>query len=171
MKHLILTTTLILATVGFASAQEKKKKAPASPPAETSTTIAGKPVTIKYSSPFVKGRKIFGDLVPFGQVWRAGANSATSLHTEADLMIGSLSVPKGDYTLYVLPTEKEWTLIVNKQTGQWGTEYSESNDLGRAKMTVKAAPAPVESFHITLTGKALTMEWEGTSASIPVKGK
>jgi hypothetical protein len=170
MKHLILTTTLILATVGLATAQQKKKT-PASPPAETSTTIAGKPVTIKYSSPFVKGRKIFGGLEPYGKVWRAGANSATSLHTEADLMIGSLSVPKGDYTLYVLLGEKEWTLIVNKQTGQWGTEYSEANDLGRAKMTLKATPALVESFTITLTDKALTMEWENTSASIAIKGK
>lgn len=169
MKHLLLTTTLILATVGFASAQQKK--APASPPAEATATIGGKAVAIKYSSPSVKGRKIFGGLVPFGQVWRAGANAATSLHTEADLMIGSLSVPKGDYTLYVLPSEKEWTLIVNKKTGQWGTEYSEANDLGRAKMTLKAAPALVESFKISLTDKALTMEWENTVATIPVKGK
>lgn len=169
MKNLILTTTLILATVGLASAQQKK--APASPPAETSATIGGKAVSIKYSSPSVKGRKIFGGLVPYGQVWRAGANSATSLHTETDLMIGTVSVPKGDYTLYVLPTEKEWMLIVNKQTGQWGTEYSESNDLGRTKMAVKASPAPVESFKITLTDNSLSMAWDNTVATVPVKSK
>ncbi len=169
MKHLLLTSTLILAAVGFASAQQKK--APLSPPAETSTTIAGRAVAIKYSSPQVRGRKIFGGLVPYGQVWRAGANSATSLHTDADLTIGTLSVPKGDYTLYVLPSEKEWTLIVNKQTGQWGTEYSEGQDLGRAKMTLKAAPSLVEGFKITLTDKVLTMEWENAVATVAVKGK
>jgi hypothetical protein len=146
MKHLLLSTVLILGTVGFATAQQKKT--PASPPAETSATIGGKAVAIKYNSPSVKGRKIFGGLVPFGQVW-----------------------PKGDYTLYVIPTEKEWTLAVNKQTGQWGTEYSQANDLGRAKMTVKAAPALVEGFKITLTDKALTMEWENTTATVSVKAK
>jgi len=169
MKKLILATTMILATVGFAAAQQKK--APASPPAEASTTIAGKAVSIKYSSPSKKERKIFGGLVPYGQVWRAGANSATSLHTDADLMIGTLSVPKGDYTLYVLPAEKDWTLIVNKQTGQWGTEYSESSDLGRTKMTVKPTSAPAESFKIMLEGNALTMVWDNVVATVPLKGK
>jgi hypothetical protein len=169
MKHLILATTMMLALVGFASAQQKK--APASPPAETSTTIAGKAVSIKYNSPSVKGRKIFGGLVPYGQVWRAGANAATSLHTDADLTIGNLAVPKGDYTLYVIPTEKEWTLVVNKQTGQWGTEYSQGQDLGRVAMKIKATPALVESFKITLSGNALSMEWENTSATVALKGK
>lgn len=159
----------MLATLTLATAQQKK--APASPPAETAATIGGKAVSIKYNSPFVKGRKIFGGLVPYGQVWRAGANAATSMHTEAELTIGNLSVPKGDYTLYVLPAEKEWTLIVNKQTGQWGTEYSQANDLGRVKMSVKPSASLIESFKITLTDKALTMEWENTVASIPVKGK
>ncbi len=169
MKHFLLTTTLILATVGLAAAQQKK--APASPPAEAAASFGGKAVTIKYASPSVKGRKIFGGLVTFGEVWRAGANSATALHTETDLQIGTLSVPKGDYTIYVIPTATEWTLILNKQTGQWGTEYSQSNDLGRAKMTVKATPALVESFKISLSASALTMEWENTVATIPVKAK
>ncbi len=133
--------------------------------------IAGKTVSIKYNSPSVKGRKIFGGLVPFGQVWRAGANAATSLHTETDLTIGNLSVPKGDYTLYVLPAEKEWTLIVNKQTGQWGTEYSQANDLGRVKMTVKPTGTLVESFKITLTEKVLSMDWENSSATVSLKAK
>ena len=169
MKHILLTTTLILATVGFATAQQKKT--PLSPPSEATATFGGKAVTIKYNSPSVKTRKIFGGLVPYGEVWRAGANAATLLHTETDLMIGTLSVPKGDYTLYVLPTATEWTLIVNKQTGQWGTEYSQSNDLGRAKMTVKAAPALVESYKMSLTAAALQIEWENTIATIPVKAK
>lgn len=169
MKQLLITTTLILATVGFATAQQKKT--PASPPAEATAMFGGKAVSIKYGSPSVKGRKIFGGLVPFGEVWRAGANSATALHTETDLMIGSLSVPKGDYTIYVLPSATEWMLIINKQTGQWGTEYSQSNDLGRVKMTVKAAPALVEAYKMTLTATALQLEWENTVATVPVKAK
>jgi hypothetical protein len=169
MNHLLLATTLVFSTLTLASAQQKK--APASPPAEASTMIAGKTVSIKYNSPSVKGRKIFGGLVPFGQVWRAGANAATSLHTETDLTIGNLSVPKGDYTLYVLPAEKEWTLIVNKQTGQWGTEYSQANDLGRVKMTVKPTGTLVESFKITLTEKVLSMDWENSSATVSLKAK
>ncbi len=169
MKHFLLTTTLILATVGLAAAQQKK--AQASPPAEAAAAFGGKAVTIKYASPSVKGRKIFGGLVPFGEVWRAGANSATALHAETDLQIGTLAVPKGDYTIYAIPTATEWTLIISKQTGQWGTEYSQSSDLGRAKMTVKAAPALVESFKISLSASALTMEWENTIATIPVKAK
>ena len=169
MKQILLTTTLILAAVGFASAQQKKT--PASPPASTEIKMGSGMVSIKYNSPFVKGRKIFGGILPYGQVWRAGANAATSLHTDSDLMIGTLSVPKGDYTLYVIPTEKEWTLIVNKQTGQWGTEYSESNDLGRTKMMIKASPALVESFKIELTESALTMQWENTIATVKLKSK
>lgn len=137
--------------------------------------LDGKAISIKYASPSMRGRKIFGELVPFGQVWRAGANSATAFHTDADLMIGTLSVPKGDYTLYAIPAEKEWTLVVNKQTGQWGTVYSEGQDLGRTKMAVKAAPAAIESFKITLSGSGkagtLQMEWENTIATVAVKTK
>ena len=169
MKHFLLTTTLILATVGLAAAQQKKTTL--SPPAEAAAAFGGKAVTIKYSSPTVRTRKIFGGLLPFGEVWRAGANNATALHTETDLQIGTLTVPKGDYTIYAIPTATEWTLIINKQTGQWGTEYSQSNDLGRAKMTVKAAPALVESFKISLSASALTMEWENTIATVAIKAK
>jgi len=169
MKHLLLTTTLILATVGLGFAQQKK--AAASPAAEATAQFGGKAVVIKYNAPSVKGREIFGGLVPFGQVWRAGANSATSLQTETDLTIGTINVPKGNYTLYVIPAAKEWTLIVNKQTGQWGTDYSEAQDLGRTKMAVKASPAVIESFKISLTASALQLEWDKTIATVAVKAK
>lgn len=173
MKKLLFSTTLVLALAGLSLAQQKK--APASPAAETSVMLDGKAVSIKYNSPSMKGRKIFGGLVPYGEVWRAGANSATALHTDADLMIGSVSVPKGDYTIYVIPTEKDWTLIVNKQTGQWGTQYGEGQDLGRVKMALKPAAAPVESFKISLSGSgkagSLQMEWENSIATVPMKVK
>jgi hypothetical protein len=153
-----------------------------SPPAQTSATIGGKTLTIKYSAPSVRGRKIFGDgglLSNDGTypVWRAGANAATAFHTDADLDIGGLSVPKGDYTLFVLVKDPDaWQLIVNKQTGQWGLRYSESQDLGRVKMTMSKPSAPVETFKITLSDQGgnkgkLQMEWENHVASVPITVK
>ena len=89
---------------------------------------------VEYSRPFVRGRKVFGGLVPWGQVWRTGANAATTLTTDVDVTLGGIPVPKGVYTLYTLPGEKQWTLIVNRQTGQWGTEYDPRRDLVRIPM-------------------------------------
>ena len=115
----ILTLAILLPAI----AQEQKKRAPASPPAETSINVDGKTISIKYSAPSVKGRKIFGEggLIskdPTYPVWRAGANSATALHTDADLDINGLSVPAGDYTLFTVVNEAIWSLCVNKQTKQ-----------------------------------------------------
>ena len=174
MKSFLLSTTLLLAAFGLASAQAPKK-APASPPVDTTVAVDGGALTIKYASPSVKGRKIFGGLVPYGQPWRAGANNATAFHTDVDLSIGTVMVPKGDYTLYVLPTEKEWSLIINKQTGQWGTEYSEAKDLGRVKMTLSSSPALIESYKMTLSGSGksakLQLEWEHSIATVAIKVK
>ena len=115
-----------------------------------------------------------GGLVPYGEVWCAGANDATTLTTDADLDIAGLKVPKGSYTLWALPTRTEWTLIVNKQTGQWHTEYDPHRDLGRVKINVKTLPAPVERFRINLaattTGNSATLSliWETTEAWAPI---
>jgi hypothetical protein len=121
----------------------------------------------------MKGREIMGKLVPFGQVWRTGADEATVLTTEGDLMLGSLHVPAGTYSLFTLPTESDWTLIVNKTAKQWGAfKYDQGTDLGRAKMKVEKLSAPVEQFTITLDAQAskgtLKLAWEKTAASIPV---
>ena len=161
-------TTLALCTLFAATAvlaQEPKK--PLSPPAKAEATINGKKITIDYSAPSKRNRVIMGELVPYGKVWRTGANAATTLTTAADLMIGSLHVPAGKYTLYTIPGEKEWTLIVNKQTGQWGTNYDEKQDLGRVKMTVVALKDPVETFNIGF-GDTLAMTWENTKVWVPV---
>jgi len=115
MRKLTITLS-ILFIAAAALAQEAKK--PLSPPAKAEATIGGKKVTVDYSAPSKRDRKIMGGLVPYGQVWRTGANAATTLTTETGLMIGDLHVPAGKYTLYSLPGEKEWTLIVNKQTGR-----------------------------------------------------
>ena len=166
-KLLACTSTLILSSC--LSAQ--------SPRAETSVTIGGKALSIKYSAPSVRGRQIFGDggLVSHDgtyPVWRAGANAATAFHTDADLDMNGLSVPAGDYTFFVLVKDPNaWQLIVNKQTKQWGLTYNEGQDLGRVKMTMSKPSASIETFKITLSdaggnkGK-LQMEWENHIASV-----
>lgn len=161
-----------VAAAGFIVAQRK----PLSPPAEASVTINGKTITIKYSAPSLRGRDVFA---PGGQiskdptypVWRAGANSATALTTDADLDINGLKVPKGSYTLFVA-IQDPWQLIVNKKTGEWGLAYDKSQDLGRVKMTMSNPAAPVETFKITLDHEGgnkgkLTMAWDGKVASVP----
>jgi hypothetical protein len=154
-----------------AVAQEGKK--PLSPASKAEGTIGGKNLTVNYSAPSKRNRVIMGELVPYGKVWRTGANAATTLKTDGDVMIGNLHVPAGTYTLFTIPGEKEWTLIVNKQTGQWGTNYDEKQDLGRVAMTVKPVKSTVETFTIRVkpgaakTG-ALTMAWENVEASVPV---
>jgi hypothetical protein len=166
-----LTTTILagLCVAGLALAQDRKVLSPA---AEASVDIGGKHISIKYSAPTMRGRKIFGDLVPYGQVWRTGANAATSFTTDADLSVKGLKVPKGSYTLFTLVERNEWLLIINKQTGQGGTDYDQSQDFGRVKMDVSHTPQPVEAFKITLSATGgnkglLKLEWETTAASVP----
>ncbi|MEO8035833.1 MAG: DUF2911 domain-containing protein [Acidobacteriota bacterium] len=175
MKKKLLLTSLftLMATAAFAQHDMKTTdKKPLSPPAKTQATLNGKAITIDYSAPSKRNRPIMGTLVPYGKVWRTGANSATSLKTEGSIEIGTLVVPAGSYTLYTLPGEKDWTLIVNKQTGQWGTEYDEKQDLGRVTMNVSKLDKPVETFVIDLkpTGNkaVLSLKWENTEASVPV---
>ena len=146
-----------------------------SPPKSAEMMLNGKKDMIKYSAPSMRGRKIMGELVPYDKVWRTGANEATTLTTEADLMIGNVAVPKGTYTLWTLPTASGWKLIVNKQTGQWGTQYDEKQDLARIDMKGGKTAAPVEMFLITLTpqgkGGVLKLEWENTSAMVNITEK
>jgi hypothetical protein len=165
----IALSLCLIAAIGVAADAKK----PLSPATKAEATIDGKKLTIDYSAPSRRDRVIMGGLVPYGKVWRTGANAATTFTTATDVMIGDLRVPAGTYTLFTIPTEKDWTLIVNKQTGQWGTQYDESQDLGRVKMTVKALPKTVETFVIGVNpGKAksgtLTMAWENTEASVPI---
>lgn len=171
----LLAQFVQLASLPAASAQQTQdgaKQPPLSPQASTEATIGGKKISINYSAPSMRGRKIMGELVPFDKVWRTGANAATTLVTEADLTIGNLRVPKGTYTLFTLPGQTEWKLIVNKQTGQPGTKYSEEQDLGRVPLQVKQLSAPVEKFVIMLeasgTKGLLKMMWENTELSVPI---
>jgi Protein of unknown function (DUF2911) len=147
-----------------------------SPPAQTSVTISGKNIRIEYSAPSMRGRKIFGGLEPYGRVWRAGANAATALHTDANLDIGGLTVPKGDYTLFVYLDPKQWQLVVSKATGEWGLDYNPSRDLGRVKMEMSKPPKPIEVYKMTLSSESgnkgkLRLEWENTVAEVPLMVK
>jgi Protein of unknown function (DUF2911) len=163
-----------LAFAGSSAFAQNDQKPPASPPAQASVKFGSKTVTIDYSAPSMRGRKIFGGLVPYDHWWRTGANSATTLKTDISLKIGSLSVPPGTYTLYTIPATSGWTLIVNKQTGQWGTKYDETQDLGRVKMAEGVIPSsPVETFQIKFTHtKDLVTElhlvWETTDVYVEV---
>jgi len=154
-------------------AQQDKSKRP-SPPATAACKIAdGKTITVDYSSPRMKGRKIFGGLVPYGQVWRAGANEATTFVTTADFLVGDKRIPAGSYTLFVIPNEDKWTLIISKKTGEWGDPYpGEAEDFARAGMKASKLPAPVENFTIEFdqsgAGCAIHLDWETTRASVEI---
>ena len=162
---------------GLATCAVSARAQVVSPPARTACKFAdGKTISVHYSSPRMRGRKIFGDLVPFGEVWRAGADDATSFETNGDVAVGGKPVPAGRYTLFTLPTPTKWTLIVSKTIGEWGIPYPGANhDFTRAEMTVAKLPAPVENFTISFdaTGSACTMklDWETTRASIEIVQK
>lgn len=175
MKTLL---ALAAAALIFAPGQAAAQGAPRQ---NASATLGGKTVSISYTGPSVRGRKVFSPEGPIAKdgtypVWRAGADSATALHTDTDLEIGGLKVPKGDYTLYVnLKDVNNWELIVNKQTGQWGLTYNAAQDLGRVKMTMAKPAALVETLKYTIsasgtTGK-ITLEWENYSASVNIAAK
>lgn len=155
-----IAALMLLATQ--ASVAQKDKSQRPSPPGQATTSIGGKAVTIDYSRPSAKGRTIFGGIVPYGKVWRTGANEATTLKTEGDITINGTRVPAGTYTLFTLPAEGGAKLIVNKETGQWGTAYKQDQDLVRIDLKQEKTSAPVEQFTIRFEGSKLLIEWENT---------
>jgi hypothetical protein len=168
-KRIALVGFAILTLTLFASAQ-------ASPPASATCDLGGKTIKTDYSSPRAKGRKIYGGLVPFGEVWRTGANSATTFVASADVVVGGKAVPAGSYTIFTVPAADKWTLIVNKKTGEWGIPYKyESDELARVDMKVSKLPAPVENFTISYVksggGCTLQIDWETTRASVDISAK
>ena len=169
-KRIALLTFTILTLTLFASAQ-------ASPPASASCDLGGgKTITTDYSSPRLKGRKMIGDHDPYGQVWRTGANKATTFVTSADITVGGKAVPAGSYTIFTVPNTDKWILIINKKTGEWGIPYKyESDELARIDMKVSKLPSPVENFTIAYdkTGSGCTMrlDWDTTRASVDIAAK
>lgn len=168
-RIVLLLGLVVLACATVVVAQRQR----ASPRDKVSETIDGATIAVDYSRPYAKGRTIFAadGLAPFGKVWRTGADEATTLTTDASLVIGNVTVPAGKYTLYTIPDAKEWTLIVNKQTGQWGTVYDEAQDLGRVKMKVAPLQPALEQLEIALedtaAGGELVIQWADVRASVP----
>ena len=172
MKKTAIALLFVLTLCTLAAAQQDKSKRP-SPPAQTECKFSdGKTITVDYSSPRMKGRKIFGGLVPYGEVWRTGANEATTFDTDEDLYAAKgTRIPAGKYTISTVPAQDKWTLIINKTTGEWGIPYKyESTELARVPMKVSRLSSPVENFTIAFdhNGGSCTMRmsWENTQASI-----
>ena len=142
-----------------------------SPHVRSEWTVDGAALSIEYGRPSLKGRAVGKEVATNGKPWRTGADEATTLKTDKPLKFGTLAVPAGTYTLYTLPGETEWQLIVSKKTGQWGVPYPEGQDLGRVPMKVGKTSAPVEQLTIavddTPAGGTLRVEWGSTSASVP----
>lgn len=145
-----------------------------SPPDTAKLLAEGHHVTINYGRPYMRQREIFGALVPYGEVWRTGADEATTLVTDADLLLADVPVPAGEYTLFTIPRRAAWTLIVNRQAGQWGTVYDPRQDLVRVEMETERLDEPVEQFTIRFEARSetdgwlLVIEWETTRASVPL---
>ncbi len=179
MKRSLALVSVLALTAFAANAQDKPR---VSPTQTVKAQIDGADVSITYGAPYTKDpksgqpRKIWGGLVPYGQVWRTGANEATTLTTSKALQFGGLNVPAGTYTVFTQPEESGGKLIINKQTGQWGTKYDASKDLGRADLTKKDLSSPVDQFTIVVEknpdgGGVIHLRWEKTefSAAFTVK--
>jgi hypothetical protein len=164
MKQIGMMVMALLLTVTFTYAQENKQ----SPKA----TVDGKVIKITYNRPSLRGRAVGKEVATYGKWWRTGADNATTIVFAKDVKFGGKDVKAGTYTLYTIPTEKEWTVILNKQTGQWGTVYDEKQDLLRVTAPAKKAPSTTETFTIKVDDKAnssdLVMMWGDVSVSVPV---
>jgi len=180
MKKVAFVTAFLFAGAVMASAQmnmsQYKSKRPSPPASAVCKFSDGKTIKIDYSSPRAKGRKIFGGLVPYDEVWRTGANEATTFVNDTNVTVGGKAVPAGSYTIFTVPKAEEWTLAISKKTGEWGTDYpGEKEDLARVPMKVSKTSAPVENFTIAFDQAGskctLRMEWENTRASVEISEK
>jgi hypothetical protein len=150
MKRLLFLSGVLFLNIAVACGQADKSKRP-SPPAKVSESIAsGATITIDYSQPSVKGRKVGEDIATNGKVWRTGANEATIFETTKDVTVEGKPLPAGKYSLFTIPGDNEWTVIFNKQTGQWGTQYKEGEDALKVPVKAVKAPAFTEKFTMSV---------------------
>jgi hypothetical protein len=164
----LASVALLTAATGNRQVTQNDK----SPSADTSATVGAAHVTIEYNAPSARSRAVEGGLIPYGEIYRLGADAATTLTTDHDIIIGDLKVPAGVHTLYLQASESgPWQLVVNNQTKQWGTVYNKDQDLGRTNMKLTKLSSPVETFKITLSARDLSVEWGATKATVPVKGE
>ncbi len=171
MRVLIITCLIVTCLLGTAPGALGQKAVP-SPRDSVFLSLDTNTISINYGRPSMRGRKIMGGLVPWNTVWRTGANQATHIKTSFDMTFGGVPVTRGTYTLWTLPSPGGWKVILNKQTGQWGTVYNESQDLARFDATAEQTAAPVDTFTVALakTGKTsgvMKLAWENTSVSVP----
>jgi hypothetical protein len=172
---LAIVTAMVAVVFGVAlMAQQTTQIHPGkggSPHVKSEWTVDGANISITYGRPYLKGRTVGQEIAPFGKVWRTGADEATTLITDRELRFENLTVPPGTYTVFTLPGETEWHLIINRQTGQWGTQHSQEQDLGRVPMEVTKMADPVEQLTIsiddTAAGGTLRIEWGLTRATAP----
>lgn len=166
LQNKIRLLLIALVTVTFVNAQNK----PASPASSTTGQINGATITINYSSPSVKGRVIWGELVPFNKIWRAGANAATTIETDKDLTIEGSKLPAGKYAFFVIPNEKECVLIFSKVAKQSGTyDYKEKDDQLRVTVKQKAVESSTESLVYTINKNNIVLSWEKWNIPFSVK--
>lgn len=178
-KAIMLTTVgLFMSSLIFAQ-QDKSKRA--SPPETATGTVAGSTITINYSSPAVKGRKIWGDLVPYNKIWRLGANEVTTFQTSKDITVDGKKLPAGTYALYALPTSTEWTFIFNSKSTQdgkplWGIKDEQGNSTDDPKtevLRVMAKPMKSSTFNermkFDITNSGFTFEWENLKVPVSIK--
>ncbi len=159
---------VILMLVAFAATTAMAQKPMASPPDKAEGKIDGISVTVNYHQPSAKGRKIMGGLVPYGEVWRTGANETTSIELSADAKIEGKAIAKGKYALFTIPGEKEWTIIINKSI-EWGSmSYNEKNDVLRVKVKPTKTDSFVETFNISVVGSKVVMKWENTQVAFNI---
>ena len=176
MKTRLALVALILPTFALLACAQDASKRP-SPPAQAQCEFAdGKSIKSDYSSPRTKGRKIFGGLVPYGEVWRTGANEATTFVTSSNISVGGTAVPAGSYTIFTVPNADKWSLVISKGTGEWGTQYpGKDKDLARVDMKVSKLSSPVENFTISYeksgSGCTMNIEWENTRAPVDISAK
>jgi hypothetical protein len=162
MKRIILLSVVALAV--FSSCKEKK-------PVSPHESVTGQDISVRYGRPYKKGRVIFGALVPYGKVYRCGADSATTITFDKDANFGGKPVKAGTYTLFVIPNEQNWTIILNSQLGQWGAfEYDKykDKDVLHADVPVKKLDHVVEQLSINLPPSDMTIEWDDVQVNIPV---
>jgi hypothetical protein len=171
MSKAVLLCSVALLLIGSLAQVSVSQQPLLSPRDSVEVSFGGKKLSVNYGRPSMRGRKIMGGLVPFDKWWRTGANEATAFVTQTDLILGGEIIPKGAYTLYTMPSAKQWKLIINKQTGQWGTVYNPELDFVRVPLKKKMLKKPVEKFTVTLekTGKntgILRLVWEKTDLSV-----
>lgn len=169
--HIFSTITMLLICMLVATTSWAQDAKPKASPAETATgKIGDVTVTVNYSSPAVKGRNIWGGLVPYGQVWRSGANEATTVTFDKDVMVEGQPLTAGTYSFYTLPGQEEWTVIFNKTAKQWGTQYDEKQDALRVRVKPIKSATMNERLKYNVTDDGLVLQWENLEVPVAVTG-